>query len=382
MAKQRVVVLGPDTDDPLTHERAEMADLDIEFVQESPQSEGEAIEAVRGADAIMMRGGWGTEQVIRAAEDAQVLAVYSHGFNHIDVETATEMGIIVTNGAGMCAEEVSNQAVTMALALNRQVVQSTNHLRTTGTWERSQYLPIEPIDEQTLGIVGFGNIGRQVSRKLGQGWRMETLVYDPYIEPWIIKEHNVEQVFDINVLCERSDYIIVVVPLNTETFHMIGEEQFNHMKSSAYFINVQVHLTEHTPHFVSDEEIAKCKDGVYLINCARGGIIDEPALIEALRSGKIRGAGLDVFEQEPVDPGNPLLQMENVITAPHIAGQSTRSAWLSRQRASQQVAAVLRGEWPSAGQNPEVASKLDQKGRMPGSDGKITGHGEKVTGYA
>ena len=160
MAKQRVVVLGPDTDDPLTHERAEMADLDIEFVQESPQSEGEAIEAVRGADAIMMRGGWGTEQVIRAAEDAQVLAVYSHGFNHFDVETASEMGIIVTNGAGMCAEEVSNQAVTMALALNRQVVQSTNHLRTTGTWERSQYLPIEPIDEQTLGIVGFGNIGR------------------------------------------------------------------------------------------------------------------------------------------------------------------------------------------------------------------------------
>lgn len=353
MAKQRVVVLGPDTDDPLTHERAEMADLDIEFVQESPQSEGEAIEAVRGADAIMMRGGWGTEQVIRAAEDAQVLAVYSHGFNHIDVETATEMGIIVTNGAGMCAEEVSNQAVTMALALNRQVVQSTNHLRATGTWEPSQYLPIEPIDEQTLGIVGFGNIGRQVSRKLGQGWRMETLGYDPYIEPWIIKEHNVEQVFDINDLCERSDYIIVVVPLNTETFHMIGEEQFKRMKPSAYFINV-----------------------------CRGSVTDEPALIEALRSGKIRGAGLDVFEQEPVDPGNPLLQMENVITAPHIAGQSTRSAWLSRQRASQQVAAVLRGEWPSAGQNPEVASKLDQKRRMPGSDGKITGHGEKVTGYA
>ena len=168
MAKQRVVVLGPDTDDPLFHERAEMADLDIEFVQESPTSEGEAIEAVRGADAIMMAGGWGTEQVIRAADTAQVLAVYSHGFNHIDVETATDMGIIVTNGAGMCAEEVSNQAVTMALALNRQVVQTTNQLRNTGSWDRSAFMPIEAIDEQTLGIIGFGNIGRQVARKLGR----------------------------------------------------------------------------------------------------------------------------------------------------------------------------------------------------------------------
>ena len=346
MAKQRVVVLGPTTDDPLYHERAEMADLDVEFVQESPKSEGEAIEAVRGADAIMMRGGWGTEQVIRAANEAQVLAVYSHGFNHIDVEAATDMGIIVTNGAGMCAEEVSNQAVTMALALNRQVVQTTNQLRNTGDWDRSAFLPIDPIDEQTLGIIGFGNIGRQVARKLGQGWRMETLVYDPYVEPWIISEYGVEQVFELNELCSRADYIIVVVPLNTETFHMIGREQFDVMKNSAFFINV-----------------------------CRGSVTDEPALIDALNQGKIRGAGLDVFEQEPVDPGNPLLQMENVITAPHLAGASTRSAWLASQRASQQVAAVLRGDWPSAGQNPEVAHKLNEKRQMKGSQGAIHGHG-------
>ncbi len=346
MAKHRVVVLGPVTDDPLHHERAEMADLDVEFVQEAPQSEGEAIEAVRGADAIMMRGGWGTEQVIRAADAAKVLAVYSHGFNHIDVDAATDMGIIVTNGAGMCAEEVSNQAVTMTLALNRHTVQSTLQLR-EGRWDAAEFGPTEPIDEQTLGIVGFGNIGRQVARKLGQGWRMETIVYDPYIEPWIISEYGVEQVFELNDLFERSDYVVVVVPLNAETFHMIGKEQFDVMKESAYYINT-----------------------------CRGSVNDEPALIEALQQGKIRGAGLDVFEQEPVDPNNPLLQMKNVITAPHSAGQSTRSAWLSRQRASQQVAAVLRGEWPSSGQNPEVTSKLDSKTRMPGSAGHINGHGD------
>lgn len=343
MPRQRVVVLGGDVNDPLEHERAEMADLDVEFIQVNPDSEGEAMEAVKEADAIMMRGNWGTEQVIKATEHCQVLAVYSHGFNHIDVDACTDKGIILTNGAGMCAEEVSNQAVTMVLALNRQIVQTTNDLR-NGIWDGSRARPIGAIDEETLGIVGFGTIGRQVARKLGLGWRMETLVYDPYIPPWTIKEYGVEQVFELNELFERSDYISVQVPLNRETYHMIGKEQFDVMKPTAFFVNV-----------------------------CRGSVVNEPELIEALRQGKMRGAGLDVFEQEPADPNNPLFKMSNVICAPHLAGTSVRSAWLNRQRTSQQVAAVLRGDWPSAAQNPEVASKVPAKGRMRGSVGKVNG---------
>ncbi len=343
MATQRVVVLGGDVNDPLEHERAEMADLDVEFVQVAPDSEGEAMEAVKDADAIMMRGNWGTEQVIKATDHCQVLAVYSHGFNHIDVDACTDEGIILTNGAGMCAEEVSNQAVTMILALNRQIVQTTNDLR-NGIWDGSRARPIGAIDEQTLGVIGFGNIGRQVARKLGLGWRMETLVYDPYTAPWIVKEYGVEQVFELNELFERSDYISVQVPLNKETYHMIGKEQFDVMKPSAFFVNV-----------------------------CRGSVVNEPELIEALQQGKMRGAGLDVFEQEPADPNNPLFQMHNVITAPHLAGNSVRAAWLNRQRASQQVAAVLRGNWPTAAQNPEVASKLPAKSRMLASAGKVNG---------
>ncbi len=343
MAPQRVVVLGGDVDDPLEHERAEMVDLDVEFIQVNPDSEGEAMEAVKEADAIMMRGNWGTEQVIKATDHCQVLAVYSHGFNHIDVEACTEEGIILTNGGGMCAEEVSNQAVTMVLALNRQIVQTTIDLR-NGIWDSSRARPIGAIDEETLGIVGFGNIGRQVARKLGLGWRMETLVYDPYIPPWLIKEYGVEQVFELNELFERADYIAVQVPLNKETYHMIGKEQFDVMKPSAFFVNV-----------------------------CRGSVVNEPELIDALQQGKMRGAGLDVFEQEPADPNNPLFKMHNVITAPHLGGSSVRSAWLSRQRASQQVAAVLRGQWPSSGQNPEVAASIPARGRMPGSAGKVTG---------
>ena len=341
MAEFKVVVLGGDESDPLEYERAEMADLDVEFVQVDPSSEGEAMEVVKDADAILMRGAWGTEQVIKATDHCQVLAVYSHGFNHIDTEACTEQGIILTNGAGMCAEEVSNQAVTMVLALNRQLVQSTVDMR-NGIWNRERYMPIGAIDEETLGIVGFGNIGRQVARKLGQGWRMKTLVFDPYIAPWIITEYGVEQVFDLNELFERADYISVQVPLNKETRHMIGKEQFGHMKPSAFFVNV-----------------------------CRGSVVNEPELIEALEQGKMRGAGLDVFEQEPADMDNPLFKMDNVIVAPHMAGASVRSNWLSRQRASQQVAAVLRGNWPTAAQNPEVASQLDARGRMRGSAGKV-----------
>lgn len=337
MAKLKVVVLGAEND-PLSYERAEMKDLDVEFIQAKPKSDGEAMEVVRDADAVMLRGDWGREPIINATTKCQVMTVYSHGFNHIDVEAMNDKGIILTNGTGMCAEEVSNQAVSFVLALNRQVVQSTNNLR-KGVWDRANLLPIEPLDQQVLGQIGFGNIGRQVVRKLN-GWRMKTLVYDPYIPPWTIQEYGVEQVFDINELCRRADYVVVVVPLNDETFHMIGEEQFNNMKKTAFFVNV-----------------------------CRGSVHDEKALIKALQDKKIRGAGLDVFEKEPVDPKNPLLQMENVITAPHLAGASTRSAWLSRQRAAQQVAAVLRGEWPMGAQNPIVASKIKgrqrSKGRAP-----------------
>ena len=123
MGRHKVVILGPE-DASIEAERAELADLDVEFVQANPQSEGEAMEVVKDADAIMTRAGWGTAPVMNAAERCQVLATYSHGFDNIDVEACTDNGIILTNSAGMCAEEVSDQAVAFILALNRHVVQA------------------------------------------------------------------------------------------------------------------------------------------------------------------------------------------------------------------------------------------------------------------
>jgi len=168
MAKFKVVVFGRE-DDPLTHEKAAFGDLDCEIVQANPKSEGEAMEIVKDADAIMGGGWWQNDRVINAADKCQVLAVYSHGFNHIDVEACTSKGIIVTNGAGMCAEEVSNQAVAFLLALNRQVPWLNSRLK-GGTWDAGAFRPKGTIDEETLGVIGFGNIGRAVARKMS-GWR-------------------------------------------------------------------------------------------------------------------------------------------------------------------------------------------------------------------
>ena len=333
MATHKVVILGPE-DAPIDIERAQMAELDVEFVQADPQSEGEAIEVVKDADAIMTRAGWGTAPVLDAAERCQVLAMYSHGFDVIDVEACNRNGIILTNSAGMCAEEVSDQAAAFILALNRHTVQTTEHVR-AGEWDRLAF-PCDPLDSQVLGLVGFGNIARLVARKMS-GWGMETLVYDPYTSPWVIKEYRVEQVFDLNELCAAADYVTIIVPLNDETRHMIGAEQLKAMKKSAYLVNV-----------------------------CRGPVVDEAALIDALNAGEIRGAGLDVFEVEPTPVDNPLLKMPNVICAPHSAGLSSRSLVLSTQRAAAQVASVLRGEMPMAVQNPEVASKIEARRRSVG----------------
>ena len=231
MTRHKVVILGPE-DATIEAERAELADLDVEFVQANPQSEGEAMEVVKDADAIMTRAGWGTAPVMNAAERCQVLATYSHGFDNIDVEACTNNGIILTNSAGMCAEEVSDQAVAFILALNRHVVQATEHVR-SGKWDRLVF-NTDPLDSQVLGLVGFGNIARLVARKM-TGWGMETVVFDPYASPWVIKEYRAEQVFDLNELCSVADYLTVIVPLNDETRHMIGAEQFKAMKKVGVF---------------------------------------------------------------------------------------------------------------------------------------------------
>jgi D-3-phosphoglycerate dehydrogenase len=224
----------------------------------------------------------------------------------------------------MCAEEVSDQACALILDVARQITFS-DRVMTEGNWTDAAMLARRtPIDEATLGIVGFGNIGKAVNRKMS-GWRMRTVVYDPWVSPWVAKEHNVEQVHDLLELLRQVDYVTVHVPHNKQTDKLFGEAEFKAMKSTAFFINT-----------------------------CRGKVQDEEALIKSLQTGEIAGAGLDVFATEPTPADNPLRTMSNVVTTPHSAGGSTRSATLSRIRAGQNAASMLRGEWSMAGVNAGV----------------------------
>jgi D-3-phosphoglycerate dehydrogenase / 2-oxoglutarate reductase len=307
--------------------------LDVEIVSVECRNRDEALEAIREADVVMIGGFRVDAGMIAAMKRARVICGFGHGFEGVDVDAATRAGILVTNAAEICHLEVANHAATLLLALNRKLVQYDRAMR-RGVWDRPAGRPITPLDGETLGLVGLGAIGQALARRL-QPFGLRVIAYDPYVEEHPARELGVRMIGELHALLEKSDWVSVQVPLNAETRHMLGEPEFRAMKPTAY-----------------------------LVNCCRGGVVDEAALTRALREGWIAGAGLDVFEQEPTDPANPLLRLENVIATPHAGGESTESAALSARVASRQAAAVLRGEWPNRVVNPAVFGRLRADGRL------------------
>jgi D-3-phosphoglycerate dehydrogenase len=307
--------------------------LDVEILSVECRSREEALEAVREADVVMIGGFRVDAAMIGAMERARVICGFGHGFEGVDVDAATKAGILVTNAAEICHLEVANHAAALILALNRKVVQYDRAMR-RGVWDRPAGRPITPLDGETAGLVGLGAIGQALARRL-QPFGLRVIAYDPYVEEHPARELGGRMVGDLQSLLSESDWVSVQVPLNGDTRHMLGEREFRAMKRTAYFVN-----------------------------CCRGGVIDEAALTRALQEGWIAGAGLDVFEQEPTDPANPLLRLENVIATPHAGGESTESAALSARVASRQAAAVLRGEWPNRVVNPGVYGRLRADGKL------------------
>ena len=307
--------------------------LDVEIVSVECRNRDEALEAIREADVVMIGGFRVDAGMIAATKRARVICGFGHGFEGVDVDAATRAGILVTNAAEICHLEVANHAAALILALNRKLVQYDRAMR-RGVWDRPAGRPITPLDGETLGLVGLGAIGQALARRL-QPFGLRVIAYDPYVEEHPPRELGVRMIADLHALLGDSDWVSVQVPLNAETRHMLGEHEFRAMKRTAYFVN-----------------------------CCRGGVVDEAALTRALEEGWIAGAGLDVFEQEPADPANPLLRLENVIATPHAGGESTESAALSARVASRQAAAVLRGEWPNRVVNPAVFGRLRGDGRL------------------
>ena len=301
---------------PMEDEARELARVGAELVGADSSSEEETIAAARDADIILTAAAQITRRVIEALPRLQAVVRYGIGYDTIDVDAATDNGVLVINIPDFCLEEVSTHAILLLLACNRRLT-LFNRLVKEGRWSEWWGLrtPMGSIYGQTLGLVGCGNIGRSTARK-ARVFDLRVIGHDPYVDRKLAEEAGIELV-DLPELLKESDYVSLHTPLNKETWHLIGENELKQMKPTAY-----------------------------LINTARGSVVDEPALIQALREGWIAGAGLDVFEQEPVDPDNPLLKMDNVIATPHSASYCDASFKRLFTSVGQEAARVLSGHWP------------------------------------
>lgn len=260
--------------------------------------------------------------VLSQMDRCRVIVQPSTGYDVIDIDAATEHGILVINLPFQCVDEVVNHALALVLALNRKLTISQAQIR-AGIWNPRGLLPIGPIAGETFGLLGFGNIARATGRR-AQAFDLKVIAYDPYVDPALAQQWNVELVGLDDVL-RRSDYVSCHLPLNPQTYHCLGEAQFRLMKPSAIFVNT-----------------------------ARGKVVDETGLIKALESGWIAAAGLDVLEQEPPEPNNPLLHMANVIVTPHSAGTSSATPPRQRRQVIDSIVAYLKGEKPAGLVNPRV----------------------------
>lgn len=333
MARLKVVRVGQPLPAALAApEIAKLAAVGADLTMHPYSGEADLIAAARDAEAIINAGGRFPASVIDSLDRCRVIVQGSVGYDAIDVEAATTKDILVANLFDYCIEEVAEHAITLTLALGRRLNFMQEVVR-NGLWRRDWNLmrqrlgPVERLSTQTLGIVGFGNIGKLVARKSrGMGWRI--LAADPFVAPAVGHEHGVE-IVPLEALLRESDFVTLHVFLNAQTRHMIGAPQLAMMKPSAY-----------------------------LVNTCRGPIIDEPALSEALRAGTIAGAGLDVFEVEPIEAANPLLEMENVILTPHTAVYSRLALELNRTQPFDEVARVLSGRWPRGLVNRKLRERL------------------------
>jgi len=307
--------------DDLRIEAAELAVADAEVIPRLCTSEAEIAAAGADADGVLTLGIGLSGDTLAKLPNCRAIISISHGFNHLDLATATELGIPVAN-TYFCHEDVANHTIMLLLAATRKLTLLHQDL-SAGRWRRDLLGDIPPIYGQMLGLVGFGHIGAAVARR-GQALGLDVIATDPFVDDATFARAAVRRV-GFDELIGRSDFVSLHAPWSEATHHLIGETQLRAMRSSAF-----------------------------LVNTARGGLVDESALIRALTEGWIAGAGLDVFEQEPPDASNPLLTLPNVVHTPHSAGTSTASLPNGRRQGAAAMAIALRGLWPPHVVNPEV----------------------------
>ncbi|MFJ2112385.1 MULTISPECIES: C-terminal binding protein [unclassified Streptomyces] len=296
----------------LAPERAVIEGAGFRLVPAQASTPDELVAACADADAVINQYARLTAEVIGRLPALRVISRYGIGLDTIDVDAATAAGIIVAHVPDGSLDDVSDHASAMILALARGLGPYRASLA-AGGWDYTVAGPLFRLRGRTLGLLGFGRIPQYVTRKLA-GFGLRVLAHDPYARPATAEEYGVTLV-DAETLFREADFVSVHVPLTDATAGMVGAEAFALMKPTAY-----------------------------VVNTARGPVIDQDALVAAVRSGRIAGAGLDVFESEPLPADHPLRGMDNVLLSPHCAWYSEDSEEEIRTKAARNVVEVLRGE--------------------------------------
>lgn len=305
-------------------EESVLQPLGFELVSGQCKTPEALIALVAEADAVITQFAPVNASVIAAMQNAKVIVRYGIGVDNVDLEAARHRGIPVCNVPDYCIDEVADHTLAFMLSVTRQVVQNTLHIR-EGKWGLATGLdPLRTMRDQTVGIVGFGRIGREVAARLAP-FKSRRLVFDPVLDPETIREFGCEPV-TLEELLADSDIVSLHCPSSAQTRKLLNPESIRAMKK-----------------------------GAIVINLARGDLIDTQALISALESGHLAAAALDVCDPEPIPSDSPLRSMPNVITASHIASASPKSVRTLRLTAARIAAMAVNGE-----QLPNVVNGVAQ----------------------
>jgi D-3-phosphoglycerate dehydrogenase len=307
---------------PALEEIAKQELRDLAIIKTEQEKTGKELgRTLRNASAIIIDIDTNvTRAVIDELQKCKIIVAASGGFDHVDLEAAGQRRIVVSYVPGYCVEEVADHTLGILIAITRKIL-ILDRTTKDGKWDDWQAAePVYRLRGKTLGIIGLGRIGTAVVLR-AKAFGLNVIAYDPYIPIGQDVALGVRAV-DFDTLLQDSDLISLHAPLTHETYHMIGESEFERMKR-----------------------------GVFIINTSRGGIMEHDALIAALISKKVAGVGLDVFESEPPDPSDPLLKMDNVIVTPHTAFLSVESQHDRQKMAVDEVKRILENQQPRSAVN-------------------------------
>ena len=323
MSNKRPKVVITDCDHPFVEiERAILSEINPEFLLAYCNTEDEVIETARDADGIINQYAPITRRVIESLKRCKVIARYGVGVDNIDVEAATEYGIIVANVPDYCVDEVSTHTMALILVCARGIT-LLDRKRRDKKWDFTLAKPLFRTQGKTLGLFGLGRIAKMVAQK-ALGFEFKVIAFDPYVS----EANSKIEMVALKRLLSDSDFLSIHVPLTDQTRHSFSENELRTMKKTSY-----------------------------LVNTSRGPIVDEKALYVALKEKWIAGAALDVMEKEPPDWEDPLLKLDNIIITPHISFYSEESYVELKTKVAESVRAVLKGELPRAMVNPQVIKR-------------------------